>query len=65
MEYFDTHVHYDDKKFDEDRDDVLKKIYSEGVTRCINMGCDVKSSKVAVELANNYDFIYAAVRTSS
>lgn len=61
MEYFDTHAHYDDDKFNEDREEVLKKIYNAGVTRCINMGCDIESSKKAIEIANNHDFIYAAV----
>ena len=61
MEYFDTHAHYDDDKFNEDREEVLKKIYNAGVTRCINMGCDIESAKKAIEIANNHDFIYAAV----
>ena len=61
MEYFDTHAHYDDDKFNEDREEVLKKIYNAGVTKCINMGCDIESSKKAIEIANNNDFIYAAV----
>ena len=61
MEYFDTHAHYDDKKFEDDREEVLNKIYNAGVTKCINMGCDIKSSKIAIEIANNHDFIYAAV----
>ena len=61
MEYFDTHAHYDDKKFESDREEVLKNIYNAGVTRCINMGCDVKSSKMAIEIANSHDFIYSAV----
>ena len=61
MEYFDTHAHYDDDKFNEDREEVLKKIYNAGVTKCINMGCDIESSQKAIEIANNNDFIYAAV----
>lgn len=61
MEYFDTHAHYDDKKFEDDREEVLGKIYNAGVTKCINMGCDIKSSKIAIEIANNHNFIYAAV----
>ena len=61
MEYFDTHAHYDDDKFNEDREEVLKKIYNAGVTKCINMGCDIESAKKAIEIANNNDFIYAAV----
>ena len=61
MEYFDTHAHYDDDKFNEDREEVIEKIFNAGVTKCINMGCDIESSKKAIEIANNHDFIYAAV----
>ena len=61
MEYFDTHAHYDDDKFNEDREAVIEKIFNAGVTKCINMGCDIESSKKAIEIATNHDFIYAAV----
>ena len=61
MEYFDTHSHYDDDKFNEDREEVIEKIFNAGVTKCINMGCDIESSQKAIEIANNNDFIYAAV----
>ena len=61
MEYFDTHSHYDDDKFNEDREEVIEKIFNAGVTKCINMGCDIESSQKAIEIANNHDFIYAAV----
>ncbi len=61
MEYFDTHAHYDDNKYIEDREEVLERIFKAGVTRCINMGCDIESSQKAIEIANTHDFIYAAV----
>ena len=61
MEYFETHMHLDDEKFDEDRDEVIKKIWNEGVTLAINMGCDINSSNKAIEIAKNNKFIYAAV----
>ena len=61
MEYFDTHAHYDDDKFKEDRELVLNKIYNLGVTKCINMGCDVESSKTSIEISNTHEHIYAAV----
>ena len=61
MEYFDTHAHYDDEKFNEDREDILNKILNAGVTRCINMGCDVNSSKKAIEIAQNHEHIYCGV----
>ncbi len=58
MEFFDSHAHYDDEKFDIDRDDILKQIYKEGVTKCINIGCDIETSKKSIELSQKYDYIY-------
>lgn len=57
---FDTHAHYDDKQFDEDRDTLLSSLCENGVSNVINCGCDYKSSLRAVEFTENYDFIYAA-----
>ena len=57
----DVHAHYDDKKYDEDRDEVIKSVMAGGVGRIINSGADIKSSKESVELAKKYDFIYANV----
>ncbi len=59
MEYFDTHAHYDDEHFDEDREQIFNKIYKAGVTKCINIGCNIESSKKSIELAKKYNFIYA------
>lgn len=59
--YFDTHAHYDDKAFDEDRDSLLAELPESGVTLVINPGCDVKSSRAAIELAARYEHMYAAV----
>ena len=59
--YFDTHAHYDDEKFDFDRDEAIKRAYNEGVLNIVNIGADIESSKRSIELANKYDFIYAAV----
>ena len=60
MEFFDTHMHLDDNKFDLDREEVINKIWNAGVTKCINMGCDVESSKKAINIAEKHSFIYAA-----
>lgn len=60
MEFFDTHMHLDDEKFDLDREEVVQKMYNSGVTKCINMGCNIETSKKAIEIARKYDFIYAA-----
>ena len=59
--YFDTHAHYDDRTFDEDRDSLLAALPESGVTLVIDPGCDVKSSRAAIELAARYEHVYAAV----
>lgn len=58
---FDTHAHYDDEAFDEDRGILLSSMKSSGIGNIVNIGADMKSSQVSIELANEYDFIYAAV----
>ena len=57
----DVHAHYDDKKFDGDRDDVIKSVRQSGVDRIINSGSNIRSSRASVDLAKKYDFIYATV----
>lgn len=59
MEIFDSHAHYDDEKFNEDREEIIKSIYEEGITKCINIGCDIKTSENSIKLSEKYDFIYA------
>ncbi len=58
---FDVHAHYDDEKFDGDRDELLSQMTSGGVGHIINAGCDIESSLRSLELAKKYPFIYAAV----
>ena len=60
MEYFETHAHYNDERFDIDREEIIKKIYESGVTKCINVGYNIESSKKAIQIANEHDFIYAS-----
>lgn len=59
MELFDNHAHYDDNKFDEDRDEIINEIYNSGVTKIISAGYSIQSSIKAIELSKKYDFIYA------
>ena len=59
MELFDNHAHYDDNKFDEDRDEIINEIYNSGVTKIISAGYSMQSSIKAIELSKKYDFIYA------
>ena len=44
MELFDNHAHYNDEKFDDDRDEIIKKIYDSGVTKLISAGYSLASS---------------------
>ena len=61
MNFFDSHMHIDDEQFDKDREEVIKKIYNSGVTKAIDLGCDIESSYKVLNIANNTNFIYAAV----
>ena len=58
---FETHAHYDDHKFDEDREAVLQKVIQSGVSPIINVGASIDSTKATIELAKSHDYIYAAV----
>ncbi len=58
MEFFDSHAHYNDEKFNPGRDILIKELYKSGVTKIINAGYSVESSKAALEIADKYDFIY-------
>ena len=58
---FDTHAHMDDRAFDEDRQQLLKDLPNAGISLLMNPGCSLESSRNAVALANQYDYIYAAV----
>ena len=58
---FDTHAHMDDHAFDEDRQNLLQTLPENGIGLLMNPGCSLASSKNAVALAQEYDYIYAAV----
>ena len=60
--YFDSHAHYNDERFDEDRETLLPSLEKEhNVSHILNVGYDLKSSSQAVDLARRYPFVYAAV----
>ncbi|MGM9551805.1 MAG: TatD family hydrolase [Clostridia bacterium] len=58
---FDVHAHYDDERFDEDRDIILSSMHDNNVGHIINIGCDIESSEKSIELSEKYHFVYAAV----
>lgn len=59
--YFDTHAHYNDERFDHDRHELLAHFPEMGVSLVLNPGCDEETSRCAVEYANTYPHVYAAV----
>lgn len=58
---FDTHAHLDDRAFDTDRDELIAGLPAQGVTLVMNPGCSLASSRNAVALAQQYDYVFAAV----
>lgn len=59
--FFDSHAHYDDDAFDADRDELLSSLPQNNVSNIINIGADMPSSRRSVQLAEKYEFMYAAV----
>lgn len=58
MELFDSHAHYDDEKFNEDRDFIINEIYKSGVTKFVSAGYSLDSSKKGLEIAQKYDYVF-------
>lgn len=58
---FDAHAHYDDDWFDNDRFELLGSIQSKGVCGIVNNATNLKSAQTAIEYAEKYSFMYAAV----
>ena len=58
---FDTHAHYDDEAFDEDRDEVLTSLRQRGVGTVVNVGASMEGSRRSVSLSEEYEFVYSAV----
>ena len=64
MEYFETHAHYDDEKFNIDREKLIEQMYKENVTKIISAGYSLDGSIRGIELSKKYDFIYTTVGIS-
>ena len=58
---FDTHAHYDSGAFNADRLELLAGMPAAGVGLIVDPGCDAPSSRMALELAERFAFVYAAV----
>ena len=57
---FDSHSHYTDSSFDEDRDTLLKSMPQKGVSGIVVVASSLDDSKKCIEIAEGYDYTYAA-----
>lgn len=58
--YFDTHAHYDDRRYDKDRDEALAAAKDAGVALILNASSSVRSARFGIKLSERYDFVYAS-----
>ena len=58
---FETHAHYDDKAFDDDRDQLIKSFPENGIGIAVNISSDIASVKKTIELTKKYSYLYGAV----
>lgn len=61
LHIFDSHAHYDDEAFDDDRELVIGDIHEKGVIGVLNCGASLEGARESVKLSEKHDFIYAAV----
>lgn len=64
MNLFDSHSHYNDEKFDTDRDEIIKETLNSGVSNFIVAGYNIESSKKAIQIAQNYEELHTIVGIS-
>ncbi|MEX5213148.1 MAG: TatD family hydrolase [Nitrospiraceae bacterium] len=57
----DTHTHLDDPRYDADREAMIRRAKEAGIEAMITIGCDLATSRAAVELADRYEFVYASI----
>lgn len=57
---FDSHAHYNDRRFDEDREAVLRSLPAQGVKTVLNCGTTLASSEVCLQMAEQWDYLYTA-----
>ena len=64
MEFFDSHSHYNDEKFDVDREQIIKETYESGITKFVCAGYNIKSSIFSLELSKKHEYIYSIIGIS-
>ena len=58
---FDTHAHYDDEAFDEDREELLTSLFTQGIEAVTNVGASIKTSENTLKLVDQYPNVYGAI----
>lgn len=59
--FFDTHTHIDDERFSADREALIERLKNEGFSPLMAVAADREECQRVTALAQEYDFIYAAV----
>ena len=59
MEFFDSHSHYNDEKFNEDREQLIQNTYNDGITKFVCAGYNIQSSLDSLEMSKKYEYIYS------
>lgn len=59
MEFFDSHSHYNDEKFNEDREQIIEETYNASITKFVCAGYNIQSSIDSLQLSKKYEFIYS------
>ena len=62
MEFFDSHAHYNDEKFKEDKHELLQEMLKSEITRIVTAGYSINSSLEALKIAKEHNFIYCTIR---
>lgn len=58
---FESHAHYDDEAFDEDREKILNSFPEKGIECVINVGANINTTKKTIELTKKYPFVYGSI----
>jgi len=61
VKIFETHAHYDDDAFDNDRNSLLESFNENGIYAAVNIGANLESSRISDKYTKEYDFMYATV----
>lgn len=59
MEFFDSHAHYNDEKFEQDRNEIINGIYEDKITKVICVGYNLEQSKKALDFSKAFHFMHA------